>query len=95
MADLKKSEPASKFALKGAKNSTDFQNVESTYWKADNRNTQFFVCVVFQAQNNVTSVDSAKHSGCLLMSKQGKMLIRSSHLPLKTEQSLSVMLLTS
>jgi len=79
MADLKNCEPASNFALKRAKNST----VTSNMLKAPTgghimRITSFFLWggVVFQVERNVTSVDSAKCLGCLLMRKQVKMRIK-------------------
>jgi len=64
MADLKKCEPASNFALKRAKNST----VTSNMLKAPTGGhimgiTSFFWGVVFQVERSVTSVDSAKCLG--------------------------------
>jgi len=77
MADLKNCEPASNFALKRAKYSTETSKMlKAPTGKQIMGITYCFFRVVFQVENSVTSVDSGKCLGCLLMSKQVKMRIK-------------------
>jgi len=74
MADLKNCEPASNFALKRIKYSTETSKMLKA--PTGKQITYCFFRVVFQVEKSVTSVDSGKCLGCLLMSKQVKMRIK-------------------